>query len=189
MRKENNHQTINANPRLGKGFQTFVLGLKEFVELAVFVLLTIFLLTTFLCQHSIVVGPSMEKTLLNGEHLIISDLFYTPKSGDIIVFQDISKSEKAMVKRVIATGGQHVKVTSNAVYVEGEKLNETDYVYLDAERPQEYRECELTVPEGYLFVMGDHRNNSTDSTRFGVIDQRSVLGKVWFRISPFKFFK
>ena len=181
---ENNNSN---NKSSGNAFSVFVIGMHEFVELLAFTLLAILLLTTFICQHSVVVGPSMENTLENGEHLIISDLFYTPAQGDIIVFQDLTKKDNAMVKRIIAIGGQHVKVTSNEVYVDGIKINE-EYVYLDSDRPQSYRECEITVPEGYLFVLGDHRNNSTDSSSFGVIDQRSVLGKVWIRLSPFKFF-
>ena len=184
----NNQNKVSSKHSIEKIIRSLLNGMHDFVELFTFALLAIFLLSTFICRHSVVVGPSMQKTLENGEHLIISDLFYTPHQGDIVVFQDITKSDKAMVKRIIAVGGQHVQVTKTAVFVDGQKLNE-DYVYLDAERMPEFHECEITVPQGYLFVMGDHRNNSTDSSLFGVIDERSVLGKAWIRLMPFTIFK
>lgn len=188
MNNSQNNPMKNEGSRFGKHFGLFVTGAYEFVELLAFTLLTVFILTSFMCRHSVVKGPSMEKTLEDGQHLLISNLFYTPEQGDIIVFNDVRKDQKAMVKRVIAVGGQHVKVTESDVYVDGVKLEE-DYVYLDASRPQEYHPCELTVPEGSLFVMGDHRNNSRDSTQFGVIDERSVLGKAWIRLSHFMFYR
>ena len=107
----------------------------DFLELFVFTLVCVLLLTTFVFRHSIVDGGSMESTLYDGEHLIISDLFYTPERGDIIVFQDYSKGEydknlKApLVKRIIAVGGDTVRVTVNGeVYVNGELLDES-YTY------------------------------------------------------------
>lgn len=164
----------------------------EVVELIAFTVLAVLLLMMFVCRHSVVVGSSMDKTLSDGQHLIISDLFYTPKQGDIVVFDDLTVDDHTpgksspLIKRVIATGGQTVKLTKNEVYVDGKLLKE-DYIHTTAFFT--YKEMELTVPEGSLFVMGDHRNLSLDSEDFGVIDEKAVLGKVILRILPFAVFK
>ena len=160
----------------------------DFIELFVFTLVVIMILTTFVFRHSIVDGSSMEGTLQDGDHLIIYDLFYTPKSGDIIVFEDYSTEHiKPLVKRVIATEGQTVKIdVFGDVYVDGIMLDE-DYVYLDG-YDAITKPLECTVPEGEVFVMGDHRNSSSDSRSFGTVKVDSILGKAILRFLPFSGF-
>ncbi|MBE6644561.1 MAG: signal peptidase I [Ruminococcaceae bacterium] len=159
-------------------------GRFDFVELFVFTLLAVMIITTFFFRHSIVEGSSMENTLHSGEHLIISDFFYTPKRGDIIVCEDYTTEiRNPIVKRVIAIEGDRVTVSpTGAVTINGEPLVE-DYVYVDAwfERPP----VDLVVPKGEIFVMGDHRNASKDSREIGTISVDSVLGKVLLRFYPF----
>ena len=149
-------------------------GIFDILEMFVFALAFVLIAMAFCFRHSVVDGPSMMDTLQDGEHLIISSLFYTPKQGDIVVVQDASKEDvnrnlaKPIVKRVIATEGQTVKIyydtqsEKNVVYVDGILLDEP-YVYID-ESNYQYHSLETTVPEGCVFLMGDHRNNSTDST-------------------------
>ena len=187
----------------------------DFLELFVFTLVAVLILTTFIFRHSIVDGGSMERTLFDGEHLIISDFFYTPKRGDIIVFQDYSKAvyspglSKPLVKRVIAVGGDTVRVYRNGkVYVNDmsapiyeEYTYTSGYTnalgnYEDADIPNftyypdknypEYIEC--TVPDGEVFVMGDHRDASTDSREFGTVSCETILGRVLLRFYPFESF-
>lgn len=170
-------------------------GRFDLVELFVFTLLAVMILTTFFFRHSIVDGASMENTLHSGEHLIISDFFYTPKRGDIIVCEDYSTNlKKPIVKRVIAIEGDVITLipkpqdlyNRKLVYVNGELLDEDDYVFLDG---FDYtKPVTLTVPKDELFVMGDHRNDSEDSRSIGTISEDSVLGKVILRFYPFNKF-
>ena len=158
-------------------------GAFEIVEMFVFALLVIMLVTTFLFKHSVVEGDSMEKTLYNGDHLIISDLFYEPKRGDIVVCEDHSLPVNGpIVKRVIALGGDTVKIENSLVYVNGEFVYEGDYVY-DVDLTQTL--VEFVVPDGEVFVMGDHRRVSFDSEEFGTINEDAILGKVILRFFPF----
>lgn len=157
----------------------------DLIELFVFTLVAIMILTSFFFKHSVVEGRSMENTLFEGEHLIISDLFYTPEVGDIIVCEDYSTGHrKPLVKRIIALEGQTVRTDIwGDVYVDGKKLEE-DYVYVNG--PDMYAIAnEWVVPEGEVFVLGDHRNLSSDSRAFGTVDEDSILGKVVLRFYPF----
>ena len=161
-------------------------GRFDIIELFVFTLLAVMILTTFFFRHSIVEGASMENTLHSGEHLIISDFFYTPKRGDIIVCEDYTTSiKKPIVKRVIAIEGDVITITPDKrVYVNGELLDESNYVYvngIDFTKPI----YDFEVPENEIFVMGDHRNDSEDSRSIGTISEDAVLGKVILRFYPF----
>ena len=130
-------------------------------------------------------GTSMNPTLNNGDKMLVSGLFYSPKAGDVVVFKkDEYDPERALVKRVIATEGQVINIDfdEGIVYVDGEPIVE-DYILepttnkLDFIGPQ-------TVPDGCVFVMGDNRNASTDSRdKFvGLIDTRYIVGEAIYRV-------
>ena len=163
----------------------------DFAEMFIFVLLAVMIITSFFFKHSVVEGDSMLNTLHDGEHLIITDVFYTPERGDIIVFEDYSTQlKKAVVKRVIGLPGDTVEVKLNEakeyeVYVNGIYLEE-EYAYNDVE-PNAYGLGTWTVGEGEIFVMGDNRYNSTDSrsSLVGPVEIDSILGKVILRFYPF----
>ena len=136
-------------------------------------------------------GTSMFPTLSNGDKVLVSDLFYEPARGDIVVFKKASYDDnKALVKRVIAVEGDVVNIDfeRGIVYVNGEAVEE-DYIdvltttKIDFIGPQ-------TVPKNCLFVMGDNRNASTDSRdkRIGMVDKRLVIGKVLLVVYPFDSF-
>lgn len=160
----------------------------DFIEIATFTVLIILLLSCFLLRHAVVDGGSMDQTLADGQHLIISDFLYTPKNGDIIVFQPLNAEKTTpLIKRVIAIEGQTVQMQNGVVYVNGVAISEP-YVFLDGEISPDHKDYpEILIPEGYVFVLGDHRNNSKDSRydEIGLVDVRSILGRVILRVTPF----
>ena len=133
-------------------------------------------------------GRSMLQTLHDNDRVIMSNLFYTPKKGDIVVFQAPEEAfgGTPLVKRVIAVEGQTIDIdfVTGDVLVDGVKqnepyINEPTHNRLDFAGP-------LTVPSGHIFVMGDNRNSSSDSrdSRVGMVDTRNVLGRVLFIAIP-----
>jgi len=176
----------------------------DIIEVLAISVVAVMLLFAFVARLSTVEGGSMNNTLQNGDRLVVSKLFYTPKTGDIIVFQQSDGYfSEPLIKRVIATGGQTLKIDFEnwAVYVDGEKLDES-YVKrefamaMDKENYYTYYSGNLdssgtmTIPDGYLFVMGDNRNASSDS-RFagvGLVRESDIMGRAVFRLFPFSKF-
>ena len=135
-------------------------------------------------------GGSMENTLYDDEHLIITNLFYTPQRGDIVVCQDRATGlENPIIKRVIAIEGDTIEIRNNQVIVNGEIIEEK-YVFLSDKKYIYDDFPEQTVPENTVFVMGDHRDASTDSRKFNstFVREDAILGKVIFRFFPFNSF-
>lgn len=128
----------------------------------------------------------MNPTLLNADKLIVSDVFYKPKQGDIVIFRKDDYKSEALVKRVIATEGQTIDIDFDRgrVYVDGELLDEP-YIAELTKNQLDFQGAQ-TVPEGCVFVMGDNRNASSDSRRasIGMVDERLIVGKVLFKIFP-----
>ena len=159
----------------------------------VFGLVGVLLVFMFLFRMVVVSGPSMKQTLQDGDRLILlSNVLYTnPKYGDIVVAsKDSFKDGEPIIKRVIATEGQTVDIDfeKGIVYVDGVALEEP-YVktptnlYFDITFP-------VNVPDNCVFVLGDNRNDSTDSRSSrigdaGMIDKRYILGKAVLRVLPF----
>ena len=167
---------------------------KHQMDWNIFVVMLLIAITvsTFFVRFSHVSGGSMENTLEDGDYVLISNLFYTPERGDIIVFEDKDIDDSSpLVKRVIGVAGDTVRIerTSSStytVYLNGEVLTE-DYVYVNG---MHYRDPsgEWTVGDGEIFVLGDHRNVSRDSREFGPVRVEGILGKVLLRLYPFDSF-
>ncbi len=154
------------------------------------VLVALVLVFTFVGRLIMVDGTSMVPTLLNGEMMVVRSLGYEPRQGDIVVLTQESFMEDAIVKRVIAKGGQTVEIDYDAgtVTVDGVVLDEP---YLNEPMVPCGDVTSMTVPEGCLFVMGDNRNVSADSrySYVGVIDERRVIGQAVAVIFPFQNFE
>lgn len=159
----------------------------DWMQSLVFALIICIIVFVFIFRIVDVSGDSMNPTLLNGDKLVVSDVFYKPKQGDIVIFRKDEYKAEALVKRVIAIEGQTIEIDFDRgrVYVDGELLDEPyiaepTHNQLDFQGPQ-------TVPEGCVFVMGDNRNASSDSRRaqIGMVDERLIVGKVLLRVFPF----
>ncbi len=171
----------------------------DYIELFVIAICLVIVLFSGVFRICTVDGSSMNKTLTHGEVLVVSDTFYTPQRGDIVVFHQtddsgIADRNKPLVKRVIGVGGDKVTIdystwtltitdkSGNAV-----EVDEEDYRFLDPARADAFvGVAEYDVPEGELFVLGDNRRNSLDSRFYdvGFVDARRVLGRVIIRVAP-----
>jgi signal peptidase I len=163
--------------RLG---EELVAWLKTLASAAVYATLIV----TFGFQVARVEGMSMAPTLQDQDRLIVNKLAYRigdPKVGDIVMLYYPLKPEKSFVKRIIAEEGDQVRIVDGRVFRNDVPLD-------DSFVPQDYRSHDdwgpQVIPEGYYFVMGDHRNNSSDSRHWGFVPKKYIIGKVQLRWWP-----
>ena len=160
----------------------------DWIQCIIFALVFCVLLFVFAVRMVNVVGHSMVPTLEQSDKVVISNLFYHPKQGDVVVLRKQTLMDEPIVKRIIATEGQTVDIDfdDGVVYVDGKALDEP-YVN-EPVHDRENFEGKITVPEGCVFVMGDNRNASTDSrdARLGCVDTRYIMGRVYFTLFPVK---
>ena len=164
----------------------------DFLEVFSICMACIILTFAFVARLTRVDGHSMDDTLNDGQYLVVSNLFYTPTPGDIVVLQNTSLNQSVLkeplVKRIIAVGGQTVDIALDGTVTITEKDGTSYELDQSFTKDEEYKaaptHCE--VPEGYVFVMGDNRNGSTDSRdyRVGIVDERCIFGRALVRIIP-----
>lgn len=179
--------------------KTFTGEIIEWLEVLTFAIIVVITVFTFVFRIATIDGDSMKNTLIHGEKIIISNLDYKVKQGDIVVIsrniENTADSQSShntpIIKRVIATGGQTVNIdfTNSKVYVDGKELNEP-YISSPTHNKADV-EFPLYVPDGYIFVMGDNRAKSLDSRYSvigdgGLVDERYILGHAIYRIFPFE---
>ena len=183
----------------GSRWRRWVTQVSETLEVVALAIL-MFMAVRAVGQNFIVEGASMQPTFLNSELLIVNRLAYLdadlswvpgrgedrwrpfggPEQGDVVVFMYPNDVTRDFIKRVVAVGGQTVEIRDGVVIVDGMPLEEP---YLGEDwngtlGPQ-------LVPEGMLFVMGDNRENSSDSRTWGMLDEGLVIGRADLRYWPF----
>ena len=190
--------------RTGRSGSVLLSKAANFFETLLVTFFVIVLIFTYCFRLYIVKGESMESTLIQGDTLIVETIpFSDYLQGDIII-ADIDKAgllsdsgdiyhkdtvAKTIIKRVIAVEGQSIDIDFNSgkVYIDGEVLTEEYTSGLTHSDEGAFTgKYPITVPKGYLFVMGDNRRNSLDSrsSDIGLVSVEDVIGKVVFRIAP-----
>lgn len=162
----------------------------EVVEVVVGALVAAILVLTLVCRTGVVDGSSMVPTMYHGDRYVISDLFYTPEQGDIVVFRpEIDGEEELWIKRIIAVEGQTVYINPETyrVYVDGVLLDEP---YLNGMGTIPHTtQNPITVPSGCVYVLGDNRTISKDSRYIGCVEIGQLAGRVILRFWPLNSFE
>ena len=167
------------------------LFLLELVKVAVLAGITIALVRYFLFKPFYVKGASMEPNFFDKEYLIIDELSYrlrAPQRGEVIVFKYPNNPKEYFLKRIIGLPGERVKVSEGQVTVYNKEHPEgvvLDEPYLPQDLLTVGNGLPVQLDENNYCVMGDNRQNSYDSRRFGPIDKSLIVGRAWFRGWPF----
>jgi signal peptidase I len=166
--------------RMERIVEEIIAWLKTLASAAVYATLIV----TFGFQVARVEGHSMAPTLSDQDRLIVNKLAYRigePHIGDVVRLYYPLDPHKAFVKRVIAEEGDQVRIVDGKVY-------RNDVLLDDSFVPSDFRSHDdwgpQVIPEGYYFVMGDHRNNSSDSRHWGFVPKKYIIGKVQLRWWP-----
>ena len=159
----------------------------DIVKTILFMFSIICIIFTFIFRDANVVGNSMVNTLHNNDKIILTNFMYIPEPGDIVVINAENQIEKDIIKRVIATEGQTLRIDYNTgeVLVDGVIIDEP-YISSYTIKPNNEYDIPYVIPEGYIFVMGDNRNVSLDSrdSEIGLIPVSDVIGKAQFIFFP-----
>jgi signal peptidase I len=180
---------------------------RELPILVLVALVVAILIKTFLIQAFFIPSASMRDTLLEGDRVMVNKLAYRfgdPSRGDVVVFDSplepdtggenffgsvvrhvteslgLSSPDSALIKRVIAVGGETIEIRDNRVLIDGVAIDEP-YLRPGTRMPDFGPE---TVPDDELFVMGDNRGASQDSRRFGTVREDTVIGRAFVRVWP-----
>lgn len=159
----------------------------DFIKEPLLAVLAALLITQFLFAHTRIPTPSMESTIMTGDHMIINRIPYyyrNPVRGEIVIFEH---EDDLLVKRLIGEPGDTIDLIDGDVYINDTPLDESSY--LDPSLESYPLSSDITfpfiVPEGHYFMMGDNRTHSADSRIFGPISRDVIVAQGGFRIYPF----
>ncbi|MCX8007736.1 MAG: signal peptidase I [Coriobacteriia bacterium] len=176
---------IPAGPAIEEGQQSFGRWLLELVVMVAIAFGLATVVRTYVVQPYVIPSGSMIPTIEIQERVLANKFIYRfekPKPGDIVVLDDPTGNVPTLIKRVIAVEGQTVDIEDGSVVVDGKRLDEP-YTHGKRTEPGPVP-LPITIPEGYVWVMGDNRPNSTDSRSFGPVPLRSIHGRAILRIWP-----
>ncbi|ONI44571.1 signal peptidase I [Candidatus Epulonipiscium fishelsonii] len=160
-------------------------NILEFFKEPIIAVLVALIISQFFVAHTTIPTGSMISTININDHMFVSNIpFYyrNPERGEIVIFK---YGEDNLVKRVIGLPGETVDLKYGKVYINGEVLNEIDYIrFPDTTYPQVVS-FPYTIPEEHYFVMGDNRENSADSRSFGAISRDTIFSLGGYRVYPF----
>jgi len=152
------------------------------VGITILIAVAVFVCLRLTVQSYTVVMSSMEPNFQEGECIMVNKVCYRssgPQRGEVIVFDPSFDSEYPFIKRVIGLPGETVEIKDGKVSINGTPLNE-EYIMA----PPNYTMPVTEVPENEYFVLGDNRNNSTDSSKGWTVLQDNIIGKAWFTYWP-----
>lgn len=159
------------------------LTLKDFLESIVIAVILALLIKTFIFSFFYIPSRSMEPTLQKNDRIVVTKYTYrfsNPQRGDIIVFKYPYDTKKDYVKRLIALPGEKLEIIDSNLYINDELIEEP-YLPMDLDFGNF---GPIMVPEDQYFMMGDNRNNSSDSREWGFVDKKLLVGKVQMRYWP-----
>lgn len=152
------------------------------------VLVLTLLLVKYVGQRTVVLGQSMERTLYDGDNLIVDKISYRfrdPERFEVVVFPYAYEEKTYYIKRVIGLPGETVRIEDGTIYINGSPL--TENYGAEEIRKAGIASEEIKLADDEFFVMGDNRNNSKDSRdpSVGPVRKSEIIGRAWLRIFPF----
>lgn len=182
---DNEKALVKETEKVSYNTSLLTANIYDWVNSIIIAVVAVVILLTFCFRLIDVDGTSMETTLINTDKVIVTNLFYTPNNGDVVVISHGEEYDKPLVKRVIATEGQSLKIDfeTGEVFVDGKLLDEP---YIQEPTIEGNAEIPEVIPQGKVFVMGDNRPVSLDSRyhEVGLIDVDSIIGKAQYVIIP-----
>jgi signal peptidase I len=167
----------------------FKSAMFEYAKIIIIALFISLLVRTYVAEARLIPSGSMLPTLKIGDRLVIDKFFYgisgikDVQRGDIVVFNPPpaanSKSDIPFIKRVIGLPGETISIKKGAVYISGEPLAEP---YISEKPAGDFKP--FVIPDGTIFLMGDNRNNSSDSRFWGPLPVQNIIGRAEFRYYP-----
>ncbi len=168
----------SAEPTARRGVGTAIRELAETLILT----LVVFLLIRFALPNFRIEGFSMEPNFHDGQYLFVNKLeyfFHPPERGDVVVFLPPNSTTRDFIKRIIGLPGERVEILDGVVFINGKKLDEPYPL-----TPGTYSLAPVLIGEDEYFVLGDNRNNSSDSHSWGTLPGKKMIGKAWISYWP-----